>query len=523
MMGGSSGGSRLNRGMVWVFVAIGFLGPLPLGSNRPVAWAFWAMVIGLGLALHIALSGGADDVRSKERGKDRAALAGRGVILGLGLVQRFWGLVQLIPGLGGLLGGLAVLPVGAVGEIGDGLAASTITLSRDATGLAVLRMLSHVALFVLVVRVVGRASLADLLLRGLFFGITLHAVWAMVNLAFLGDWVIWGEKSAYLGAATGPFVNRNSFASYLGMGLVLAVVLVMDQDHVPRLRTPQRWAIFAPDNLARAGIGLCGLLILVALLATQSRAGLAASLIGAGVAGLVMGRARSRHSALLARPQLRLARGILGVIAGSGLLAVLGQAVAERGLFTLADAGGRGEIYANAVARIGERPRLGYGLDTFAMAYELGGSGGGVRAVIQVDAHSTYLENWVEGGVIFGSAMILAGLLYLRRLRRVAGGLLGGAVHVQRDDAGPAAAPLATPPAAPTAEPPAQPPALVAASLGVLVLAGLHALVDFSFEIGANVMVLTMILALGVTPLRRRLRQDPVRQDPVRQEPVRQG
>jgi O-antigen ligase len=166
--------------------------------------------------------------------------------------------------------------------------------------------------------------------------------------------------------------------------------------------------------------------------------------------------------------------------------------VVERGLFTLADAGGRGEIYANALARIAERPLLGYGLDSFAMAYELGGGSATLEAVTQVDAHSSYLENWVEGGVIFGSAMILAGLLYLRRLRAVAGGLLGGKTAEGAAEG--------------SAEGFARPPALVAASLGVLVLAGLHGLVDFSFEIEANVMVLTMILALGVTPLRRPVR-----------------
>jgi O-antigen ligase len=196
---------------------------------------------------------------------------------------------------------------------------------------------------------------------------------------------------------------------------------------------------------------------------------------------------------------------------GIGLLAVLGQGLIERGLFTAVDAGDRGVIYANALARIAERPILGYGLDSFAVAYELGASGASISPLVPIDAHSTYLENWVEGGVIFGSAMILAGLMYILRLRAIAGGLLGGGGVPAGDDpksgdakAGDAKAGDAK---AGDAEASLRPPLLTAAALGVLALAGGHALVDFSFEIEANVMILAMLLALGVTPLRRRVRQ----------------
>lgn len=471
--GAAKGGTAFNRLMIYALIALAFLGPLPLGSNRPVAWAFWAAVIGLGLALHLLLA------RQRSMGQ---VVAGLGLVLALALVQPIWGLVQVIPGLGYLMGGL---PEG----VPEALRASTLSLAPEATVLAVMRMLAHVALFVLVLRVVSRASSADRLLQGVFYGITLHAVWAMVNLMLLGDAVIWGEKTAYLGTATGTFVNRNSFASYLGMGLVLGLVLIMDRDHHPRMRTPHRSALFAPDNLARLAMGLCLLLIFIALLATQSRAGLASSLAGMAVAGAVMARARSHHADRLAPGHKRLARAILAGIAALGLLFVLGQGVLERGIFTAADSASRGQIYANAWARIQERPILGYGLDSFPIAYELGRSDDSFDAVIQVDAHSTYLENWVEGGVIFGSAMLLAALAYLRRLWDVA----GWTKH--RPDQMAANAPENAP----------HPPQLIAAALGVMTLAALHALVDFSFEIEANVMVLTILLALGVAPLRQKV------------------
>ncbi|MFN3606940.1 MAG: hypothetical protein ACK4SS_07060, partial [Cypionkella sp.] len=87
--------------------------------------------------------------------------------------------------------------------------------------------------------------------------------------------------------------------------------------------------------------------------------------------------------------------------------------------------------------------------------------------------HSTYLENWVEGGVIFGSAMIVAALIYLRHLAHMAAQ-------------------------------PARPAVPTAAACGVLALAAAHSLVDFSFEIEANVIILTIILAIGAAPFQRR-------------------
>jgi len=447
-------GARLRSTLFWALILMAFLAPIPMGSNRPVIWALWAAVIGFGLGLCIVRGAGLS-----------GTLAKLWPILAVAMLPPIWGLFQILP-IGPDWAGFPV-------QLPAQMRAETLSLSPKATLLAVLRMSAQVALFIVAVAVITRASRARLMLTWLFWGIAAHAVWAMGNLMLLGDIAIWGEKEAYFGNATGPFVNRNSFASYLGLGIVIGICLILDVDDRPRMRMPHRRPIFAPENLTRLTYGIAVILVFTTLLATQSRAGLLACCIGAAVAVAVLLRREHSPKADLP-PAQRSAR--LAIFIGLVAVAVIvfaGQALVDRSIFTWADADGRLQIYQNALARITERPLTGYGLDAFALAYELGRSDDSFDAVIYTDAHSTYLENWVEGGLIFGSAMIVAAGLYLRRLRSI----------------GP------------------RPKLPTAVAIGALVLAAVHSAVDFSFEIQANVFLLIIILAIGVAPFKQRAMQ----------------
>lgn len=446
--------ARLRRVLFWGLIVLAFLAPIPLGSNRPIIWALWGAVIGVGLGLYGAA---ARDIWHR--------LKALWPLLFLAMLAPLWGAVQMLP----LGADWAALPV----QLPAQMRTATLSLAPDATQLAIMRISAQVMLFILAVAVVTRASGARQMIKWLFWGITAHAIWAMGNLMLLGDIAIWGQKQAYLGMATGPFVNRNSFASYLGMGVVIGIGLILDIDNHPRMRTPHRRALFAPENLARMTYAVAVLLIFTALLATQSRAGLMATLIGAAIAAAIMARPDPRpdQSAAPLPQTAGRARAVIWVaLAAAGAIAFAGQALLDRSIFTWADADGRLQTYQNALARISERPFTGYGLDAFPLAYELGRSDDSFDAVIYTDAHSTYLENWVESGLIFGSAIILAALVYLRHIHRM----------TQR------------------------PQLPKAAALGALALAGVHSAVDFSFEIQANVILLVLLLALGVAPFKQR-------------------
>jgi Lipid A core - O-antigen ligase and related enzymes len=203
----------------------------------------------------------------------------------------------------------------------------------------------------------------------------------------------------------------------------------------------------------RAAIALCLGLILAALLATGSRAGL----VSAGV-GLVVLLGLSG-----AVPRGRLA---LVLAAGvGGLSYAYGGGVAARWLELFAAPPDRIILWQQVLGMLADRPLAGVGLDSFAPAFRSYHGPGLPVTVIWDHAHNSYLETWAELGLIVGSLPVLAAMLAARRLA--------------------------------AAQPDPRADMRRAIALAVLVQAGLHAGVDFSFEIAANVLILLLIVMGG--------------------------
>jgi hypothetical protein len=141
--------------------------------------------------------------------------------------------------------------------------------------LAAVRMATYLGFFVLMLRIAENRRIAARISQILFFGIALHGLLAMVFLNLLGDSGILMGKTAYQGAATGSFINKNSFATFLGMGLIIGLA---------RTRTLRRHHHFnAEGRMQDAAIWLCLGIILIALVNTQSRMGMAATMLAAVV------------------------------------------------------------------------------------------------------------------------------------------------------------------------------------------------------------------------------------------------
>ena len=451
------GGDRSRNGVIaWLVVALVLLAPLPVGSNRPLLWSAVAVLVGGIGAVH-ALRGFSGA---------RGAVPGLGrmwPVLLLALVQPLWGLVQAVP-LGAFAAGLA-LPV----ELPAGLRPVTLSLDPNASLIGALRMAGHVLFFLLVLAVMTRAERVMQGLRILFWGIVCWAVYGMATLTILGDVGLWGKKTDYLGFATGPFINRNSFAAFLGIGCVIGVALLAEMRMRPKMRRERRHGFLTEGGL-RALIQFSGLaLIVITLFATGSRMGLAASLVAMGVTAGAMRLAAppmSTNAAGFGLPKWLVAGLVGAVLLGGAVL--FGVQTAERALFSESDLAHRMQIFKTAGDLILIRPLVGFGLDAFPLAFELARPDTFLNAFTYSDAHSSYLENWVEGGLVFGSVPVLVAFFYLRHLIGAlrAGGRAIGAV---------------------------------AAALGAITLVALHSLVDFPFEIEANVLLLCLVCAMGVS------------------------
>lgn len=154
---------------------------------------------------------------------------------------------------------------------------STLSLMPDAGRAASVRFAFYGLWMVLVLEAARRVSRGLLMLQILFWGVSAHALWGLLALNVLGDITVWGEaKTTYQGFATGVFINRNSFASFLAMGAVIGVTLLI----APLSnQSSRRSAIFSHGNVTKGLYALGLAVIFAALFATGSRLGVACALL----------------------------------------------------------------------------------------------------------------------------------------------------------------------------------------------------------------------------------------------------
>jgi O-antigen ligase len=200
--------------------------------------------------------------------------------------------------------------------------------------------------------------------------------------------------------------------------------------------------------------------ILAALVASQSRMGLVAGMVGVAVV-IVIAAAGHRHAM-----RLVLAFGSLAVLLLGLMILFDGTGIFERFLFTSKDANFRLELYIKTLDLISLRPLAGQGAGSFLLAFPQ------VQAPpLNPDltwdyAHNLYLELGAELGLPAALAVMLAVLL-------LAGRCLRAALRQSRGWTVPCAA------------------------FGVTVVAAVHSLADFSLQIESIVFLFLFVLGAG--------------------------
>jgi len=435
-----------------LLVAVLALAPLPFGSNIPLAWGVVAVAAGLllgayGVALWISGHG------------PRFApgrLLPEGILFGL---LCLWLAVQALP-----LG--ALVPIAFTGRQGQTVLAAHLSLAPGATWLMLLRMGTYLSVFIVTLQLSVNSRRGGLMLRAIYFAIVFYAVLGLYMLTQMNDTFFGIRKLAYLGSATATFLNRNSYATFLAFGAVIGLALVAGDCRAA-------WARAEDDGAGlrriRAGTWVVAIgwpLVLVALVASQSRMGLVAGLAGCAAVMLLALRG-VRFAARVWLVGLALLTAVLAV---AGLL--FGTQLVDRLVFIAQGLGGRLDIYREVLAMIAARPLLGYGGGSFELAFPLFHAPP-LPALESYDkAHSTYLGLWADLGIVGGTLpMVVVAGLCLRALRALSRNADGSALSL--------------------------------AGLGVVAVGSLHSLVDFSLEIEANTLVYVAVLAMAVARMRQ--------------------
>jgi O-antigen ligase len=347
-------------------------------------------------------------------------------------------------------------------------AGAYISIAPELTRQGVFASGLSVAAFMIAFGLARDRERAATLLAGLVVIAVAYAGVAIAGFYTAFDFQSWLMPDAKpIGArVAGPFVNPNHFATFMSLGALAGLGLfvealrqsvVWDRGLKVRLRTLVQ-ALTGKNALWLAAV----VVILSALLLTQSRGGVIAFLLGtlALIIALAAGNRRTPGEAAGNRAMAALLVAVLGVACALSADPLLGR-VSEQGVSDSA----RAALARSSLEAIETAPLMGNGFGAFQRYYPLFADGSVPGDVDE--AHNDLLETIADLGLPAGLAFIAAPIL-------LAGTCFAGCMRRRRDRVYPAV------------------------GFAASVVVGLHALVEFSLQVPAIAIAYAALLGMGV-------------------------
>jgi len=343
----------------------------------------------------------------------------------------------------------------------------SISVNRELTSLTLLRLITAASVFWIALQLCRDAARANLLLWSVATISCAYAAYGLLAFGLTPGRILWFENPYSRGVVTATFINPNSFVAYAGMGFVAfcGLILRLYRNEFTSVGGAIRFRIATfIEVTGQKGVALLGgaFVILVALLLSGSRGGIASTIVGLIVLGALTLRLRKQQFA-----EQREAIIVVGTVFVAATFLVFGDILAGK-----VDQEGFGDesrmaVYMITIRSILNAPLLGYGYGTFADVFPMfrdqSVSIGGKWQM----AHNTYVEVFQGLGVLFGSMLLASVVILVLHCVR-------GATRRQMNETLPC----------------------VAASVGFLL--GAHALVDFSLQMQAIALTFMALLGAGV-------------------------
>lgn len=441
-------------------VLISMLTPLALGSNRALLWSINAILV----AIVLALVAGSLITEGKRQAPVKLSPVAFPMLMLVIVV--IWLGVQMMPfgtafashPAWQLAGDALQLPV-------DGM----ITVNPLETQWSMIKWLTAGGFFLSVYCLARDREYAGIMLHGFVAAVVVNTVYGLVMRVLSIDKVLWFEN-VQAGVLTGGFLNANSAAMHIGMGLICVLTLLAYR--LQRIGRESDYRSVRSHIHAYAGAfgGLPGLYIVVLLVlficlfVTGSRGGIVFTIAGL-FAGLFCFWARARRR--------------VGMNGGAFLLLSIGLIVAVLALMELSGArfiqrvdrdgftdSSRIDVYMQSLLAIRDHLLTGSGGGTFQDVYPMYRNDI-TRASVWDKAHNDYVELFLGLGVPV-ALMALAGLF------AVVAGCARGIFERRRDYVYPIAA------------------------VSCAAYVALHSFFDFGIQMQANALAFALILGVGL-------------------------
>ena len=344
--------------------------------------------------------------------------------------------------------------------------AGSISVNRDLTTLALMRLITAASVFWLALQLCRDATRAKHFMVAIVVIVCGYSAYGIITVALRPETIHWMGTTWSPGLVTSTFMNRNHFGTYAGIGLVAVCGLILKlyrSDLTTRGGSLGFRIASIVEASAQQGAALIGaaFLILVALLGTSSRGAILATGLGLLVLPFLLLGGRDRGFA--GRREILIFGGVLGVVVFLAFGDMFFGQLTERGLSDDT----RMAVYLITLRSIFDAPLLGYGYGTFMDVFPMFRDRSiGVEGVLQ-QAHNTYLEVFQGLGVVFGSMLVASVVLLVIKCFK--------GTTVRREGV-----------------------MVPAVATGVAFLVGVHALVDFGLQTQAVALTFAAILGAGV-------------------------
>jgi O-antigen ligase len=365
-----------------LFLVLVILAPLPLGSNREWSWTLCAFITAVITLIWV--------VQSLLRPK-QVSMSLKPPVIIMFLAVCVWAWVQTVAWVPlEWKHPLWDMTTDVLGQVLPG----SISLANEDTFVSLMRLLSYGLVFFLSFQFARNRDYALDTYKWLVFAGFAYAIYGLF--IFWGGFgtLFWFFEEGFKGDVRGTFVNRNSFATYIGLALLCAIA-VFNQSVSRRTVAPYTMPGHQEHWIERFILQVWKPLIVIllmttALILTHSRGGFFSTLAG-GLVLLYLLNKRQRTQSIKSKAAL----------AGAVLVAVIAFVLTSEVLLKridrmTVDGNARLEVYAMTADAIDDNPILGFGYGTYSDSFRLYRDD---RLGAHFDkTHNTYLENIFELG-----------------------------------------------------------------------------------------------------------------------------